>query len=136
MHTWKVTSAALQVSAGPLRPHVFGARLYFRDQSGTHDISGVEQPDGTVLFGVSAAQSAVIYGKQGYLFLTTRHVLHVGSAELRWGWRYKLIQGGGALKAWDADGRPLALDGQGYFNSELMAFDQPVELSRETIVFQ
>lgn len=135
MHIWKVNNSALIVTSGPLRPHVFGSRLYFRDNAGVHDVSGTAQSNGTVTFNVGAAQVSTILSKQGFLFLTTRHVLHVGSPDLRWGWRYKLAQGGAHLTAVDGTGAPLPLDPQGFFNSPLEPLDEPVELSRETIAF-
>lgn len=134
MHVWKAAPGALQVRVGPLRPHIFGARLYFRHQNGVQEITGTQQSDDTALFDVSTAQVAEIHAKNAYLFVTTRHVLHPGSADLQWGWRYKLIQGPANLNAGDETGAALTLDGQGFFNSPLQPFDDPVELSRETVV--
>ncbi len=135
MHIWNVGAVAVQLRVGPLRPHVFGARLYFRDNAGVTEIPGVEQTNGEFLFPISKVQAQVIQARDAYLFLTTRHVLYVGSSDLRWGWRYKIEKGATILKATDADGDPIKLDANGYVRSSLEPFDEAVELSRETIIF-
>jgi hypothetical protein len=73
---------------------------------------------------------------EAYLFLITRQTLKPNSPDLRWGWRYRIGQGPQALTATDEDGNALSIDAVGFFNSPLEKFDQPVELSRETIVLK
>lgn len=136
MHIWTISAGSgANITAGPLRPHVFGARLYLRDKSGVKEIRGQKQASGVYLFPIAPAQVDVVAAKDGFLFLTTRHVLHVGSPDLKWGWRYKLEQNGAASTASNGDGAALNLDGAGFYNSPLENFDEPVELSRETIIF-
>ena len=137
MHIWKAASQPLKVQVGPMRPHVFGSRLHFRDQQGVTEIPGNVQADGTVVFDVTQAQVDDILNHVAFLFVTTRHVLHPGSADLRWGWRYKLTQKGDDLSAIaDQEGNALVQDTDGFVNSALEPFDEPVEISRETITFQ
>jgi hypothetical protein len=135
MHIWNAGVAAVQLRVGSLRPNVFGARLYYRDNAGVTEIPGALQANGEYLFPVTRAQAQVIKDRDAYLFLTTRHVLHAGTSDLRWGWRYKVEKGAAALKATDADGDPIKLDANNYVRSSLESFDEAVELSRETIVF-
>jgi hypothetical protein len=71
VHTWTVKEGEAELRCGPLRPHVFGSRLYFRDQAGVEEIEGATQPDGTVSFRVSATQVGEVIAKKAYLFLTT-----------------------------------------------------------------
>lgn len=135
MHVWDVGAGPLQVEVGPLRPHVFEASLHLRDAKGMHRISGAQQ-NGMFLFNVSAKQVTEVLNKVAFLFVITKQAIHIGSPDLRWGWRYRLIQGPNNLSATDGVGTPLQLDQNGFFNSALEKFDETVETGRETIVFK
>jgi len=135
MHIWNPAAAAAVVRASALRPCVFGSRLYYRDATSLTEITGTTQPDGTVQFAVTRAQVTAVKSNAAYLFITTRHVLHPGAPDLRWGWRYQVAQGNRRLRATDSDGTLLNLDAQGYLRSPLEPFDEQVEIGRETIAF-
>ena len=135
MHIWKVDEGEVTVAVGPLRPHVFGARLYFRDDNGVEDLRGAVA-DGIYTFAVSSEKAESIRNGDAYLFVTTRHVLHPGSADLRWGWRYRCQSGAGNSDVTDGSGISLDLDTDSFLRSNLERFDEPVEIGRETIVFR
>lgn len=135
MHIWNASNGSAELICGPRRPAVFEPNLFLRDSTGTNPVAGVKQ-NGTYLFSIPAATVQDMLNGQAYLFLITRQSPDPNSADLRWGWRYRISQGGQSLAAKDDEGNSLPLDPNGFFQSPLEKFDEPVELSRETIVFE
>lgn len=138
-HLWNVANGAAKLTAGPLRPHIFGPNtLVFRDAAGNHGINGSELANGEHEFIlqpdlISALLNTPDTDKLPYLFLQTAHVMHNGAVDKRWGWRYLLTGTAGGSGAKDVNGTPLNLDSKGYFRTDKRKFTGPFATDAATI---